>query len=305
MSPYLRLAGVVLAVLSAACAATELDTAAQARLGLRLATLADGRMPPATRAIADVLDPTPLAHAADAVRVAQADASASDAEVARTRTLLAAQGNASRKALEAAQVQAAAARAKLREARVALRSRWGDDLADMDPGKRDTLIDALIAGRQVLLKAEPLGRPDALQRAQGAVLHLPHGQDATAKVLGRLPRSRSGLAAGWLLLAPAGPLVPGMVLTAQLQGEGPPQHGVLLPRSAIVRWNGLAWAYVATDATHFERRAVVPRAMAPAGWLVGPPFRAGERVVVQGAEALVAVDAAPSPGSAAEPADDD
>jgi hypothetical protein len=127
---------------------------------------------------------------------------------------------------------------------------------------------------------------------------MPDGTGVPARVLGTLPRSTSGLAAGWLLQADAGPLVPGMVLTAQLQGVGAPVHGVLLPRAAIVRWNGLDWAYVATGTTRFERRAVTPRAMTPAGWLVGAPFKPGERVVVQGAEALVAVDAAPAPGSA-------
>jgi len=302
-------AGALLASLACAVAATatatELDAAAQARLGLRLATLAAGQMPPTTRAVADVLDPVPLAKAVDELTAAQAAADASRAEVARTRALLAANGNASRKALEAAQAQAAADQARLREARVALRSAWGDGLANMDKSRRQRLIDALVDGRQVLLKAEPLGRPDTALTVHAATLRLPHGKDAFARVLGQLPRSTSGLAAGWLLQAPAGALVPGMVLTAQLHGEGPPVHGVLLPRAAIVRWNGLDWAYVATGRTQFARRAVTARAMTPAGWLVGAPFKPGERVVVQGAEALIAVDVAPTSGSAADAADDD
>ncbi|NUR22850.1 MAG: hypothetical protein HOQ08_08105 [Frateuria sp.] len=96
-----------------------------------------------------------------------------------------------------------------------------------------------------------------------------------------------------------------MVLTAQLQYGGEPVRGVLLPRGAIVRWNGQDWAYVATGADRFERRAVTPRAMTPAGWVVGAPFKPGERVVVQGAEALIAVDAAPVPGAAAAAPDED
>ncbi|MGN2247945.1 hypothetical protein ACFWZ3_14770 [Frateuria sp. GZRR35] len=301
-----RLAPIALlfALLAASAAATELDAASQARLGLRVASLAQGEMPPTTRAVADVLDPAPLAKAIDELEAAQAAARASRAELVRTQALLAAEGNASRKALEAAQAQAAADQARLREARVALRSAWGDDLADMAPARRDRLLDALVRGDQVLLRAEPLGRPDATLKVRAATLQMPHGADAPAQVLGRLPRSTSGLAAGWLLQADAGPLVPGMVLTAQLHGEGRPVRGVLLPRAAIVRWNGLDWAYVATGATRFERRAVHPSAMTPAGWLVGTPFRPGERVVVQGAEALIAVDAAPVPGSAADASDD-
>jgi hypothetical protein len=306
MKPCLPLAVIALcATLAGAAGATELDAAAQSRLGLRVATLAEGEMPLSTRAVADVLDPVPLAKAVDEVAAAQAAADASRAEAARTRALLTAQGNASRKALEAAQAQAVADQARLREARIALRSIWGDDLEDMDKQRRDRLIDALVAGQQVLLKAEPLGRPDAPMQVHAAALQMPHGADVPAQVLGRLPRSTSGLAAGWLLQASAGSLVPGMVLTAQLQSSGEPVRGVLLPRAAIVRWNGQDWAYVATGANQFERRAVTPRAMAPAGWLVGAPFKPGERVVVQGAEALIAVDAAPVPSSAAAASDED
>jgi hypothetical protein len=89
-----------------------------------------------------------------------------------------------------------------------------------------------------------------------------------------------------------------MMLTAQLQGKGELLSGVLLPRSAVVRWNGEAWAYVVSDATHFERRAVKALAMTPTGWLVGEPFKAGEKVVTRGVEALIALDAAPVPAEA-------
>ena len=294
----------LLVLLAGSAVATELDAASQARLGLRLATLAEGEMPPTTRAVADVLDPLPLAKAIDGLASAQAAAHASQAELSRTRALLAAGGNASRKALEAAQAQAASDRARLREASVGLRSAWGDDLAAMAPSRRERLLDALLEGSQVLLRAEPLGRPDQALKVHAATLQMPQRGEMPAQVLGRLPRSTSGLAAGWLLQANAGPLVPGMVLTAQLHGEGKPVRGVLLPRAAIVRWNGMDWAYVATGASRFERRVVQPRAMTPAGWLVGAPFRRGERVVVQGAEARVAVDAAPVPGSAADASDD-
>ena len=87
-------------------------------------------------------------------------------------------------------------------------------------------------------------------------VRLAHPGDIAARVLSPLPRSSAGLAGGWLLEAPGAGLTPGMLLTARLQGSGTGASGVLLPRGAVVRWNGVAWAYVATDATHFERRAV-------------------------------------------------
>jgi hypothetical protein len=305
MTSRLSLAILVLAsLLAGTSGAIELDAGAQARLGVRLATLAAGDAPASTRALAEVLDPAALAKAAGELDAAQAAAQAARAEAERTRALFAAQGNTSRKSMEAAQAQAVAEQARLRQAQVALRGSWGEALAGMEAPQRNRLIDALVAGTQVLLKAEALG-PDAPSRVRAASLQMPHGTSLPARVLGRLPRSGSGLAAGWLLQADAGALVPGMVLTAQLAGEEKPVRGVLLPRAAIVRWNGLEWAYVATGATRFERRVVSARAMTPAGWLVGAPFKPGERVVVQGAEALIEVDAAPLHGSAADAADDD
>ncbi|WP_266168507.1 hypothetical protein [Dyella subtropica] len=292
------LAAMLLASTAVSAAATELDADGQSKLGLTTAVLQSTQAPSSLTATAEVLDPSTLAKSVDDIVAAQAAADASSAEYKRVQALLAADGNMSRKALEAARAQALADQAKLRQQQAQLRVEWGSSIASLDSGALRTRVDALLEGRDVLLKAEPLTQPPAGFTAGTAALRLSAKQTIDARVLGPLPRSSAGLAGGWLLQAPASGLVPGMTLTAQLQGKGPAEAGVLLPRSAVVRWNGVAWAYVVTDATHFERRVVQVLNMTPAGWLVGEPFKAGEKVVTRGVEALIVLDAAPVPAEA-------
>jgi len=280
-----------LIVASATAAATEVDAATQARLGLALAELHAAQAPLELSAAAEVLDPTTLAKAADDIAALQATADASRAEAQRVQALYAADGNMSRKAVEAARAQAAVDQSKLQQARTQLRMDWGAAIAGMDAGTLHARTEALLDGRTAWLKAEPLAAPASGFQPAGALLH---PGDIAARVLSPLPRSSAGLAGGWLLEAPGAGLTPGMLLTARLQGSGTGASGVLLPRGAVVRWNGVAWAYVATDATHFERRAVTALAMTAAGWIVGAPFTAGEKVVTRGAGALIALDAAPA-----------
>jgi hypothetical protein len=83
------------------------------------------------------------------------------------------------------------------------------------------------------------------------------------------------------------PLRPGMALTAYLALPGEPAKGVLLPRSAIVRQEGAPWAYVRTADDKVTRRPVEQATPTEAGWFVPAGFKAGESVVVAGAQMLL------------------
>jgi len=275
--------------------ATEVDAATQSRLGLTLVELRAMQAPLQLAATAEVLDPSTLAKTIDDIAALQATADASGAEARRVQALYAADGNMSRKAVEAARAQAAVDQARLQQARTQLRVDWGAAIAALDARTLHARAESLLDGRKAWLKVEPLAAPAPGFQAQSALLQ---PGDVTARVLGPLPRSTSGLAGGWLVEAPGTGLMPGMTLTARMHG-GTGATGVLLPRSAVVRWNGVAWAYIATDATHFERRAVNAPTATAEGWIVGTPFKPGEKVVTRGAEALVALDAAPADASSA------
>jgi multidrug efflux pump subunit AcrA (membrane-fusion protein) len=60
-----------------------------------------------------------------------------------------------------------------------------------------------------------------------------------------------------------------------------------MPRAAIVRLHGQAWAYVQTDEQTFIRRQVPLDQPAEGGWFIPGGFEPGERVVVGGAQVLL------------------
>jgi hypothetical protein len=67
------------------------------------------------------------------------------------------------------------------------------------------------------------------------------------------------------------------------------QPGVIVPRSAIVRWQGSQWVYVARGAS-FERVELVDGRSVEDGWFVPDGLKAADRVVVAGAGTLLAIE---------------
>lgn len=305
------LAGVLVGALAtssvAATRTIELDRTAQISLGLATATLASRDVPQSIDVAIAVLDPAPLAKLADELIASHAAVNASTAESQRSEALLKADGNISRKSAEAARAQAAADQAHWRQLRSQLRLEWGDALASMDDASLQQVVKSVVGGRVVLMRAQPLTLGGTSWKPTTARITLPDGTSLQASVLGPLPSSVSSLGRDWLLEASSDALVPGMALTGALEDEGHRHTGVVVPRAAIIRWNGLAWVFVMVDATHFERRAISMSQALDTGWLVGAPFKAGERVVTAGANALMAMDAAgdEAPKKKAPPGDQD
>jgi len=85
-------------------------------------------------------------------------------------------------------------------------------------------------------------------------------------------------------------LQPGAAVTAFLQLPGEPSKGVIVPRSAVIRFAGRAWAYVQTGEDKFTRREVALHTITPQGWFMAKDFKAGEPVVVSGALGLMATE---------------
>jgi hypothetical protein len=83
------------------------------------------------------------------------------------------------------------------------------------------------------------------------------------------------------------PIRPGMAVAAYLALPGDPFTGVIVPRSAIVRYAGLAWVYVKTGDDQFTRREVLLLSPSEAGWFVTTGASAGDTVVVTGAQILL------------------
>jgi hypothetical protein len=83
------------------------------------------------------------------------------------------------------------------------------------------------------------------------------------------------------------PLRPGMAVAAYLTLPGDPLTGVIIPRSAIVRYAGLAWVYLKTGDDQFTRREVSLFSPTETGWFVKAGVSAGDTLVVTGAQVLL------------------
>ncbi len=86
----------------------------------------------------------------------------------------------------------------------------------------------------------------------------------------------------------AAALRPGLAITAHLPISGEPVAGVIVPLSAVVRYGDRAWVYVAEDDDKFVRREIHPGQRTGAGWFTDKNFQPGDRIVVAGAQVLVA-----------------
>jgi biotin carboxyl carrier protein len=125
------------------------------------------------------------------------------------------------------------------------------------------------------------------------------GPRVTARLVGPAPEAdpvtrrpaylyRAGRS--WPGAAPGVPIV-ALVPGAQPGGTGARSDAagaaVVVPDSAVVQWEGLAWVYRRRAPGRFERVRVATDRPVPGGWLTGPPLAAGDTVVLRGAEELL------------------
>jgi len=64
-------------------------------------------------------------------------------------------------------------------------------------------------------------------------------------------------------------------------------QGVFIPATAVVWWEGQTWAYIREDENHFIRRKVPTSIAVKDGWFVTDDFKAGELILIKGAQMLL------------------
>ncbi|MGJ3647012.1 hypothetical protein ACLB0R_00885 [Sphingomonas sp. GlSt437] len=262
------------------------DGALAKRIGLRTAPLGGTTMATITHGFARGIDTSPLASIEADIATARAAAQASAAEAKRLGVLAAADQSASRQALEAARAQAVAdaAKARFAEQRVALE--FGPGLGAMGDGARRALLAEIARGAAVLVRvdiaAEGVG---GVRLASGGAIRL-LGRAAQAD-----PKLQSAGMLGLVRGAEARQLNTGRTVDVIAQ-TGTTQAAVFVPTEAVVRWHGGQWVYRATSDGKFERVSIDDGQPASGGWLVSSGLAPGDRVVVAGAGALLALDRA-------------
>jgi hypothetical protein len=246
---------------------------------------------------ARVLDPSPLLALIGDTDAATATAEASAAEAARTAAL-AKDSTVSAKTNEAAQAQARTDAAHLTQLKQRLALEWGPSFAALPAPALHQLGADLAAARAAIVRIDaPAGA--GIKGASQASLDFGALGQVQAKILGVARTADQKLQSPGLIAIVTGPdaayLSTGLTATTQLSSGGD-GDGVLVPNDALLRQDGQVVAFVKTGVKGFDKRVVHPAHLTAQGIVVTSGFRAGERVVVQGAQALSAASAPKADG---------
>lgn len=266
--------------------------AAQKEIGLATEILKLSVRPIEIEAYGFIVDPAPLSKLNSDLLSAHAALDAAGAQYRRTSRLYAEQKNASLRDLQAAQASYLTDRSQLEALKQQLRNDWGEKVARMDPQERSQLVNALVDRREAMARVTaPTGEQsgDAPRTAQ--IIVLGHeGQPLKARAVYAAPMVVPTLQ-GQAFLALIGTaqfaVRPGAAVSARIPISNTSQQGVMVPRSAVVRYAGKEWVYREFDGNRFTRLEIVPAEITDQGYFVTENLAPGARIVVAGAQTLL------------------
>ena len=268
-----------------------LEPEVQARLGVRTAVLKSERRSAQIDAFAKVLDPGPLAQLETDIEAAEASATASAAEARRARALNASGSAVASKDAEAAEAQARndAAHVQLLRHRIGLE--WGPGVQRLSDARRRALIAALANGQAALVHVDS---PNNAGQAQARSVDIDVADVSVhGEVLGAARAAEPRLQSSGLIAEVRGKsavlLSVGLIQSAHINTPAS-SPGVVIPRSAVIRFNGSDWAYVRRGPQGFERRRLDSPVASDEGLFVTRGFSPGDEVVAQGAAELFGVE---------------
>jgi hypothetical protein len=275
-----------------------LDPAAQRQAGIQTQELHVATWSASLTAYGTVLDAQPLADLASRYTTARAQEAAarSRAEsarlaLARARTLFEDQQNMSTAQLQAAQSAYRTEEAGLRAVESELAALAAQAQLAWGPVLKDALVKDrapltwLASGQEQLLQVT-LRPGETAGSTEGAVAQPDGGARIPLRYLSPAARTDPRIqGASLLFTVPAGAgLLPGMTVRVWLPGTRA-LAGALIPSSAVVWTQGVAWAYFRSGQSAFVRRPVPTGSPQPDGYVVSGAT--DSEVVVQGAQMLL------------------
>lgn len=273
-------------------AVVKLDKEGQERIGLGVQELSSVKQRPQIIAYGLAADPATLAALDSDMVAADAALQASRAAADRARSLFESNENVSRKAVETAASQYRTDQSRARALRRRLSLEWGTAIAALDDDARSTLLDELIKQKAAVIRVDVPGGESVREEPTAAKISVLGREDQPITAASVAPASSidpKAQAQGFLLQIsdPPFPVRPGVAVTAFLELPGDETEGVVIPRSAIVRYAGETWAYVQSEDEEFARRRVPPGHITETGLFVSEGFKSGEKIVVTGAQTLL------------------
>ncbi|MGD9842478.1 MAG: hypothetical protein AB7F79_06185 [Steroidobacteraceae bacterium] len=275
----------------------ELNEATRANFGIATIAAEMAQVLRQWQASAQVLDASALVSILAETSAAQAAATASTSELKRVTALHQSGNNAALKTVEAARAQAIADHSRVTALQAQLLGSWGSSISRMTAAQREQLMQSILDGEVVLLRAELPGSTITLSPRSVRLRFLSESNSINAKLLGAMPQTNSqSLGKAYLLSAPTddqSALQPGQVLSAELEDATRSVSGIKLPRAAVLRWQGQQWVYVEHEAGHYQRVAITVTQWLDEAVLVTADIKSGDKVVNRGAGLVLGAELLP------------
>lgn len=287
-----------------------MDTAAQIQNGIRAESLTRAENRTEITAYGTVLDLQPLIDLQTRYTAGLADADTANAALAASRqeyrrslTLYQDNQNVSLKSYQAAQAvyrsdqaRSAAASLNVQNIRASTRQQFGETLgrwALVDPHSSE--FERLLNRQEVLLRVT-LPLDDGIAAPARIIIDANDKRRLPAQLVSPSPQSDPVMQGNAFIYRAAAPLASGTRIAAYLPTAKQGSPGMLVPANAIVWYGGQPWAYVQINARQFARYPVAEQSPMQGGFFVNRGFKAGQRVVVSGAQLLLSEELKPPPG---------
>jgi len=266
----------------------KMDDETQGNMGLLVEKPVAAQLSPELKGYGRVIDPAPLAALVTELASAQAASTATSLEYERLK-LLAADRNASLRALQAAEASALRDQLAVHSARERLAVSWGKSVADQ--GDLPAFVQSLTSQNSVLVRIDlPVGDPLPSPPGGARIVAL-SGISAEAEFLGAAPNvdpQTLGRGSIFLIKPNTLRLLPGEAVIGYLKVPGDPLMGVLIPGKAVVRTEGAGWVYTLdAGGDTFTRIGVALDHPLEAGWFVTKGVTTNQYIVVTGAQTLL------------------
>lgn len=264
----------------------KLEDGEQKQMGLRFEAAVASSLRPETKAFGRVLNAAELPLLLSEINVADVALKGSKLAYDRLKRLNGEAGTVSEQKVEEAEEAMKKDEVALQTARVKLMTTWGQAVAKRKD--LESLAAQIAANDAALIRLDLPPGPTSKAATARVVLPGSEEESVEAEILGPSPAADTATqSASLICLIKARAWVPGAAVIGWLPAEGNAEDTISVPRTALLRHEGVVFVYQRHDDT-FTRVPVVPVMALGEKWLVTGDLKAGDEVVITGAQQLLA-----------------